>query len=130
MNKTIEVVSQRYVRDGPHLWVSRLLHQRGSLSSKKIWEEFLKDPSVEKDVIKSKHHLKERVLHQMYMQGKLVKGKAIDMPQYSRAGWQLVPHKAFKNVAPDILANIQPMPSVNREDYKEYLKNNGIPFDF
>lgn len=74
MNKTIEVVSQRYVRDGAHLWVSRLLHQRGSLSSKKIWEEFLKDPSVEKDVIKSKHHLKERILHQMFMQGKLVKG--------------------------------------------------------
>ena len=130
MNKTIEVVSQRYVREGPHLWVSKLLHQRGTLSSKKIWEEFIKDPSVEKDVIKSKHFLKERILYQMYMQGKIVKGKAIDLPQYSKGGWQLVPHKAFKNVAPDILANMQPMPSVNRQDYKEYLKNNSIPFDF
>jgi hypothetical protein len=57
------VVSQRYVREGAHLWVSKLLHQRGALSSKKIWEEFIKDPTVEKDVIKSKHFLKERILH-------------------------------------------------------------------
>lgn len=62
MNKTIEVVSQKYVREGPSLWVSKLLHQRGPLSSKKIWEEFIKDPSVEKELIKSKHFLKERVL--------------------------------------------------------------------
>jgi len=57
------VVSQRYVREGAHLWVSKLLHQRGALSSKKIWEEFIKDQTVEKDVIKSKHFLKERILH-------------------------------------------------------------------
>ena len=62
MNKTIEVVSQNFVRDGPALWVSKLLHQRGPLSSNKIWEEFVKDPSVEKKLIKSKSFLKERVL--------------------------------------------------------------------
>ena len=52
------------------------------------------------------------------------------MPQYNKAGWVIVPHKAFKNVAPDVLATIQPMPALNREDYKEYLRNTGIPFDF
>lgn len=130
MNKTIEVVSQKYVREGPHLWVSKLLFQRGPLSSKKIWEEFIKDPSVEKELIKSKNFLKERVLLQMQIQGKLVKGKAIDLPQFNRAGWEIVPHKAFKNVAPDVLANMQPMPALNREDYREYLRNNTIPFDF
>jgi hypothetical protein len=66
----------------------------------------------------------------MYMQGKLVKGKAIDMPSFNRGGWQVVHHKAFKNVAPDILANMQPLPAINREDYKTYLKNNSIPFEF
>ena len=54
----------------------------------------------------------------MYMQGKIVKGKAIDMPNFNNGGWQIIPHKAFRNVAPDILANLQPLPSVNREDYK------------
>lgn len=59
-----------------------------------------------------------------------MKGKAIDMPNFNNAGWKIVPHKAFRNVAPDILANIQPLPAVNREDYKEYLKNNSIPYEF
>ena len=52
------------------------------------------------------------------------------MPNFNNAGWKIVPHKAFRNVAPDILANIQPLPAVNREDYKEYLKNNSIPYEF
>ena len=74
MNKTgqvIDIISHKYVREGPHLWVAKLLHQRGPLSSKKIWEEFIKDASVEKDLIKSKTFLKERILDQMYTQGKL-----------------------------------------------------------
>jgi hypothetical protein len=25
---------------------------------------------------------------------------------------------------------MQPLPALNREDYKEYLKNNSIPYDF
>jgi hypothetical protein len=55
------------VRDGAHLWVSKLLHQRGPLSTNKIWEEFIKDQSVEKNIIKSKSFLKERIIHQMEM---------------------------------------------------------------
>jgi len=66
----------------------------------------------------------------MQAQGKLVKGKAIDMPNYGLAGWQIVPHRAFRNVAPDVLANMQPLPAINREDYKTYLRNNNIPFEF
>jgi hypothetical protein len=43
-SQTIEIASQKYmVRSGPHLWVSKLLNERGCLSAKKIWEEFLKD---------------------------------------------------------------------------------------
>jgi hypothetical protein len=112
MNKTLEVVAQgkNIVSHGPHLWVSKLLHQRGPLSSSKIWEEFLKDPSVEKELIQSKSFLKERILKQMLVQGKVVKAMALDMPTFKRGGWQVVPHKAFKNVAPDVLANMTPMP--------------------
>lgn len=52
------------------------------------------------------------------------------MPTFKRGGWQVVPHKAFKNVAPDVLANMTPMPVLQREDYKEFLRNNGIPYEF
>ncbi len=60
----IDVASQKhFVRDGPHLWVSKLLHERGCLSAKKIWEEYLKDDSVDKDLLKSKTFLKNRILY-------------------------------------------------------------------
>jgi hypothetical protein len=78
--QVIDVASQRYVREGAHLWVSKLLYQRGPLSSTKIWEEFIKDSSVKKELISSKSFLKQRILSSMEQQGKLVKGKAIDMP--------------------------------------------------
>ena len=51
----------------------------------------------------------------MEMQGKIIKGKAIDMPQFNRSGWQLIPHKAFRNVAPDVLANMQPLPEIEKK---------------
>ncbi len=36
-------MSTKFVRGGPHLWVSKLLYKKGPLSSNRIWEEFLKD---------------------------------------------------------------------------------------
>jgi hypothetical protein len=42
----------------------------------------------------------------MEIQGKISRSKAIDLPQFNKAGWEVVPHKAFKNVAPDVLANM------------------------
>ena len=64
--RIVDITSQKgVVRQGAHLWVAKLLHQRGPLTANKIWEEFIKDPSVEKDLIKSKHFLKERILYQM-----------------------------------------------------------------
>lgn len=127
----IEIASYKYmVKGGPHLWVSKLLQERGCLSSKKIWEEYLKDPTVEKDLIKSKKFLKERILHQMHLQGKITPARAIDIPKYSKGGWQIQQKKAFASVAPDILANITPLPELTRTDYKEYLRKNNIPHDF
>jgi hypothetical protein len=77
MKKIIEVSSKKYVTDGPQLWVSKLLHLRGAVSSNKIWEEYLKDTTLEdKDLIKSKNFLKDRVLHEMYLLGKIDKASA------------------------------------------------------
>lgn len=66
----------------------------------------------------------------MLTQGKINKGKAIDMPMYNRAGWVIVPNRAFKNVAPEVLSQIEPLPAISRDDYKEYLRKNNIPYDF
>ena len=110
----IDVTTKKYVREGPALYVSKLLHQKGCLSSKKIWDEYIKDPNAEKGLLPSKSYLKDRILAAMKEQGKLVKGRSIDVPQYSKSGWVVVPHKAFKNVAPDILAEMQPLPAINR----------------
>ena len=40
----------------------------------------------------------------MEIQGKIIKAPAIDMEENRKAGWRLVPHKAFKNTDPKILA--------------------------
>ena len=81
MKKVIEIsATKRYVNKGPHLWVSQLLHLRGSISSNKIWEEYLKDNSLEdKNMIPSKNYLKEKILHNMRCQGKIEKATAHDM---------------------------------------------------
>ncbi|CDW84497.1 UNKNOWN [Stylonychia lemnae] len=129
--EVINVASRKHlVTGGPCLWVSKLLHEKGVLSSNRIWEEYLKDQSVEKDLIKSKSYLKNKILYQMHLQGKIDQGKAIDMTQYNKSGWALNTKVAFKNIAPDILAQIEPLPVVTRKDYKEYLRNNNIPYDF
>eukprot|EP00347_Sterkiella_histriomuscorum_P017075 403350762 len=134
MNSTkqvIDVASRKFlVTGGPALWVSKLLHQRGCLSANKIWEEFQKDPLVDKNLIKSKSYLKERILDLMETQGKIEVGRAVDIPQFKHSGYQLIQHRAFRNVAPEILAQIEPLPVVNRQDYKDFLRNNNIPYDF
>jgi hypothetical protein len=58
VEKVVDITFNGYVRTGPHLWVSKLLYSRGALSSKKIWDEFIKDQSVDKDLIASKTFLK------------------------------------------------------------------------
>ena len=127
MKRVIEVSTKKYVTSGPHLWVAKLLHLRGCISSTKIWEEYQKDNELEDTtMIRSKTFLKREVLHNMLMMNKIEKGPAQDIQGNKRAGWMLVPHKAFKNVDPVILAQMKPLPSINRKDYKEYLINNDI----
>ena len=112
MKKVIEVSSKQWVVDGPHLWVSSLLHLRGSISSHKIWEEYLKDKTLkDRNMIKSKTQLKHKILPLMMLQGKVAKGPAVDlMKKNSSYGWKVVPHKAFKNVDPVLLAQMRPLP--------------------
>ena len=77
MKKVIEVSTKRWVVDGPHLWVSQLLHLRGSISTNKIWEEYQKDNTLEDpDMIPSKNFLKQKIIKDMYLQGKIAKAPA------------------------------------------------------
>ena len=132
MKKVIEVSTKKWVNDGPQLYVAKLIHYRGSISTHKIWDEYLKDRTVEdRSMIPSKRFLKEKVLNNMLLIGKLKKGEAIDFTRKnSKHGWELVPHKAFKNVDPVVLAQMKPLPEVDRKDYREYLLNNDIQHNF
>ncbi len=56
--------------------------------------------------------------------------RADDIPQYRNSGWQLVPHIAFKRTDPSILAQLDPKPALKREDYKTFLRDNNIPYEF
>ena len=47
----VELTAKKYVRGGPHLWISTLLHEKGAMSTNRIWEEFLRDTTVPNSVI-------------------------------------------------------------------------------
>ena len=77
MKKVINVSQNKFVTDGPHLWVSSLLQKRGSISGNKIWEEYQKDLVVcNTGLIASKTKLKDNILKQMLAKGKIQKGSA------------------------------------------------------
>jgi hypothetical protein len=126
------------VKGGPQLWVSTLLYEKGDISTKRIWDEYVRDRSKkfnrfgqeDADLIPSKNFLKERVLDKMLLQGFVKKSRAIDIPDYKVSGWELVPEKAFKNTAPEILAKLDPLPKIDRADYKQYLRDHNIPYEF
>ena len=58
--------AKKYVTGGPHLWVSTLLHEKGCLSTARIWEEFLRDKNTPNNLIHSKTFLKDKILYNMY----------------------------------------------------------------
>ena len=65
-----------------------MLHLRGSISTKKLWDEFKKDNELEdREMIKSRNHMKERILHTMQKQGKIVKAPAQDIVGFKSSGW-------------------------------------------
>ena len=97
---------KKYVTSGPHLWVAALLHQKGPLTTKAIWEEYEKDKTVEEGLIKSKTKLKNEILRLMHLQNKLIRAPTPDVPDYKRAGWKVNRTKAFKHVDPEILAKM------------------------
>ena len=47
----VELSKKKYVQGGPHLWVSTLLHEKGSMSSNRIWEEFIRDTTTPNELI-------------------------------------------------------------------------------
>lgn len=83
----------------------------------------MRDKEQDKAMIPSKTFLKEKVLYNMHKQAKIKKCRAIDMPEYSKGGWALQQQKAFKNVCPQILSEMKPIPNINRLDFKEYMRS-------
>ena len=57
------------------------------MSTSRIWEEFLRDKATPNEMIPSKTFLKNRVLYNMKLSGKIVPARALDMPEYRKAGW-------------------------------------------
>ena len=114
---------KQYVTGGPHLWISTLLHEKGIMSTNRIWEEYKRDTSTPDDFIKSKSQLKNKILYQMLQQGKIQKGRATDMPQFKRAGWKINPVKAFKNTEPSIIMKLDPIPQLDRDDVRDYIES-------
>ena len=115
--------NKQYVTGGPHLWVSTLLHEKGTMSTNRIWDEYNRDNSTPDGMIKSKSFLKNKILYQMLQQGKIQKGRAKDMPQFKRAGWKVNPSKAFKHTEPSILMKLDPIPQLDREDVRDYIES-------
>ena len=107
---------------GPHLWVSTLLHHKGALSGNQIWEEYIRDDKVDKSLINSKSHLKNRIMPVMHRMGKVEKTRAQDLPQFKYSGWKVVPHKAFKKIDPQIIMQMDQPPELNRKDLQEYIQ--------
>ena len=58
----------------------------------------------------------------MEKQGKIVRDKALDLPEYKKAGWKVIQQKAFKNVAPQIIMQLDPIPQLERQDVREYIE--------
>ena len=66
----------------------------------------------------------------MLAQGAIVKCRADDIPGFRNSGWKLVPHKAFKNTCPEVLSTLDPLPPLQREDYKQHLREQNIAYEF
>ena len=113
---------KQYVTGGPHLWVSTLLHEKGNMSTNRIWEEYLRDQTIAKSMIPTKSFLKNRILQAMEAQGKIARDRAMDLPQFKRAGWKLNAARAFKNTEPSIVMKLDPIPQLDRKDVREYIQ--------
>ena len=81
------IAKGEYVTKGPHLYVSLFLYQYGVSSPKRIWAYYLKDKEAyDSQIFTSFNHLKREILPHMLVAGKVVKGRAVDIPKYKRSG--------------------------------------------
>ena len=133
-----EIANLNRTLGGPHLWVTQVLYKKGCITTNGIWDEYVRDFSEKYDhkgnanpnLINSKSSLKDRVLKTMETQGKIERKRAVDQPKWKKGGWQLVPSVALKNVDPSILATLEPLPQMVRQDYRDFLRRNNIPYEF
>ncbi len=86
--KAINKVVGKYVQGGPQLWVSKVLYDKGQVSTNRLWEEYVQDRSEKmtsmgdqkNDIIPSKTFLRNRVLATMEAQGFIIRARADDVP--------------------------------------------------
>lgn len=116
LDRTIYGKRKFWTIGGPHLFVSRLINERGPQTSKQIWLEYQRDHEArEKELIKSFTHLKRKIIPYMRQHGK-IKSAGYIFSEKKFLGWQLNPERAFSRLHPDILMQLNPLPKISRVD--------------
>ena len=97
-----------YVTSGPHLYISKMLNQKGALSVKEIWHEYTRDQQAKTDeVLRSLTYLKQKIIPTMVEQRKIEK-TGFSQVRQKFFGYKLNPKYAFKHVHPEIVASLDP----------------------
>ena len=110
-----------FIKDGPHLYISKLLNAKGPMTGPQMWREYKKDTdALQMRYFTSKHHLKKKILKTMMNQGKIIK-VGYSAIQKAHLGYGLVPEKAFNRTDPQVLLNIQPRPKIRRFEKVEMM---------
>lgn len=100
------------VTTGPSLFVSLLLHKMGALSTREIWDQYLKEKATNPEVkIRSLTFLKRNIIQPMEKQGKIVRG-GYNRQTRKFLGFKLVPELAFQSVDKEILRGLKPRPDI------------------
>ena len=99
---------KHYVTNGPCLYISTLMNQKGSMTTKQMWFEYSRDEAaVAENKIRSLTYLKTKIVPAMENSGKLEK-LGFSNVKKRFLGYRLNPKRAFKNVDPDIVESIEP----------------------
>ena len=92
-----------YVTKGPHLYISKILLNKGPMTPKEIWLAYTKDTEArQQNLIRSITHLRHQILPSMKRSDKL-SSAGYSVAQKKHLGLNLHVENAFKNVHPDIL---------------------------
>lgn len=110
-----------FLKEGPHLYISKLLNAKGPMTAAEMWVAYQKDQeAVNMKVFQSKHFLAKKVVPLMIKQGKITKA-GYSFTKGKHLGYSLIPEKAFKRTDPEVLVKIQPRPNIKRFERAEII---------